>query len=391
MKIGINLLFLTNNVSSGVGKHIESLLSGYRKIDLLKDCYLFVRETYYEKAKELYPEATVVLVQSPPLINFLLKHKKKRHSYYECRYLNQKTFANAVLNAKVDLILYPFNDSTLHFVDGLPNILVIHDLYYLRYPEYYGQLLYLYAKRKHEYFLKKASAIIAVSEFVKSEILTHIKASKDIFVQVIPNAVSTAKSFTNFVPVEGPYILSVGSQTKNKNILTLLKSYNLIKKRLPHQLVLLGKHREDTIEIQNYIKEHDLDDRVLCLEGVPDEHRNSLYRHASLLVTPSLCENFGRVPIEAALLGTPVITTKTSALPEVTLGLLTYYDPPTDSHALAMKMIDVLRNPPLPEVREQIACTYARTYDEASIASRFLYIFEGMITPQQNIVESKNP
>ncbi len=380
MKIGINLLFLTNNVSSGVGKYIESLLSGYHKIDLLKDCYLFVRESYYEKAKELFPEATVITVQAPSIITSLLKYKKKRHSFYECLYLNRYKFKDAVVNAKVDLILYPFNDCTLYFAEGLPNILVLHDLYYLRYPEHYGQLMYLYAKSKHEYFLKKASAVITVSEFVKSEILSHIKASKNIFIQVIPNAVSTAKNFTNFIPVEGPYILSVGSQTKNKNIMTLLKSYNLIKKRLPHQLVLLGKHKEDTEEIQNYIKEHDLNDRVLCLEGVPDEHRNSLYQHASLLVAPSLCENFGRAPIEAALLKIPVITAKTSALPEVTLGLLTYYEPATDSHALAMKMIDVLRNPPLPEVREQIACTYARVYDEASIANRFYHIFESLFT-----------
>jgi glycosyltransferase involved in cell wall biosynthesis len=128
--------------------------------------------------------------------------------------------------------------------------------------------------------------------------------------------------------------------------------------------------------IQAYIKEHDLDDRVLCLEGVPDEHRNSLYRHASLLVSPSLCESFGRAPIEAALLGTPVITAKASALPEVTLGLLTYYEPATDSHALAIKMIELLKNPPQIEVRQKIADTYARTYDEVSIANRFRSIFE---------------
>lgn len=380
MKIGINLLFLTNNSSSGVSKHTESLLSGFRKIDLLKDCYLFVSEPYVQRAKELYPEATILLVQVPSYINFLLKHKKKHRSYYECRYLHHRCFANAVHNAQVDLVLYPFNDCTIRFVNNIPNIMVIHDLYYLRYPEYYGQLLYHYAKRKHEYFLKNANTVITVSEFTKNEILKQIKTSKDVLIQVIPNAVTTAYNFTSFVPVEGPYVLSVASQTKSKNILTLLRAYNLIKKRLPHQLVLLGKNREDTSEIQAYIKEHDLKDRVLCFDGVPDEHLNSLYRHASLLVAPYLSENFGRVPIEAALLGTPVITANTSALPEVTLGLLTYYEPATDSHALAMKMIDTLRNPPHIDTRQKIADTYARTYDEAGIADRFHHIFQSFRT-----------
>lgn len=376
MKIGINLLYLTNNASSGISKHTESLLSGFRKINLLKDCYLFVREPYHKKAKELYPEANVVLVSPPPFLQFFLKHKKKRRTYYECRYLHYRCFSTAVHAAQIDLILHPFNDFTIRFVKDIPNIMILQDLYYQRYPEFYGQLLYHYAKRKHEYFLKNASSIITVSEFLKNEIVTSIKAANDVFIQVIPNAVAIANTFTNFVPVEGPYVLAVASQTKLKNILTLLKAYNLIQKRLPHQLILLGKHREDTANIQTYIKEHDLVDRVLCFEGLPDEHRNSLYQHASLLVAPYLYENFGRVPIEAALLQTPVITAKTSALPEVTLGLLNYYEPATDSHALAMKMIDILRNPPQTDKRQKIADTYARAYDEASIANRYHSLFE---------------
>lgn len=376
MRIGINLLFLTNNTNSSVGKHTEALMNGFRKINLLSDCYLFVRRCYYEKAKSEYPEAKIIPIHANKIMDYLLTYKRKHSNFAECYYLNHFTLPTTMKKLQIDLMFHPFNDCTIRFVKGIRNIVVIHDLYYLRYPIYYGRFQYLYAKKKHEYFLKNSNSIVAVSEFVKNDIMSNIKSSINSFIQVIPNAVATAEKFTSFVPVEGPYILSVASQTYHKNLITLLRAFNLIKKRIPHQLVLIGKHKDMTFEIQEYIKKQHLDDRVLCIEGIPDEHRNSLYQHASLLVTPSLCESFGRVPIEAALLKIPVITSKSSALLEVTLDLLNYYDPPTDSQALAMKIIDVLRNPPSYEAREQVAATYARIYDETSIANRYATLFQ---------------
>ncbi len=376
MRIGINLLFLTNNTNSSIGKHTEALLNGFRKINLLSDCSLFVRKCYYEKAKSDYPEANIVLIHAEKIMEYLLTHKKKHSDFSECYYLNRFTISKTVKKLQIDVMFHPFNDSTIYFMKKIHNILVIHDLYYLRYPTIYGRFHYLYAKKKHEYFLKNSNAIVAVSEFIKNDILSNIESSQNAFIQVIPNAVATAEKFTNFVPVEEPYILSIASQTYNKNIITLLRAFNLIKKRISHQLVLIGKHKDMTCEIQYYIKKHQLDDRVLCIEAIPDEHRNSLYQHASLLVAPSLCESFGRVPIEAALLKIPVITSRSSALFEVTLGLLTYYDPPTDSQALAMKIIEMLNHPPSNEAREQIAATYARIYDETSIANRYVTLFQ---------------
>ena len=378
MKIGVNLLFMNHTANHGVVRHTEALLEGFRKIDRLKDCCLFVRELYYEKAKERFGEATIICIKAKGIINWILNHIHTYHNYYECRYLNHTPLAVAVKQQHVNIMLHPFNDSTICFIEGIPNIMVIHDLYYLRYPQYYGYFRYFYAKYKHAYFLKKANSIITVSEFVKDDILKNLKLAKDMFIQVIPNAVVPARLFTEFVPIDPPYILAIAPHTYEKNLITLLKAFYLIRKRIPHELVILGKHEEETINLHEYIKSHELTERVLCLEGVPDEHRNSLYRHTSLLVVPSLTENFGRVPIEGALLQIPVLTSSASALMEVTQGLLNYYDPPTDSHARAMKMISLLKQPPPKEQLESIASIYTHLYDETAVAKRFESIFEGI-------------
>ncbi len=378
MKIGINLLFMNHTSNHGVNRHTEALLQGFRKIDRLKDCCLFVRELYYEKAKEQFAEATIVCIKAKGIIHWVLNHVHSYHNYYECRYLNHTPLALAAKQQNIDLMLHPFNDSTIRFVEGIPNIMVIHDLYYLRYPQYYGYFLYFYAKRKHEYFIKKADSIITVSEFVKEDILKNLALANDIFIQVIPNAVIPAQLFTEFIPIDPPYILAVAPHTYEKNLITLLKAFYLVRKRIPHELVILGKHEEETNNLHEYIKANGLTERVLFLEGVPDEHRNSLYKHASLLVVPSLTENFGRVPIEGALLQIPVLTSSASALMEVTHGLLNYYHPPTDSYALALKISTLLCHPPEKEQLEAIALLYSQLYDESAIARRFESIIEGI-------------
>ncbi|MDD5936816.1 MAG: glycosyltransferase family 1 protein [Clostridiales bacterium] len=376
MRIGINLLFLTNNTNTSIGKYTQNLLEGFRKINLLNSCYLFVRQCYYEKAKEDYPEATVVLIQAGKLSDFFLRHKKRHPNFAECYYLNRFVINSIAKKQQIDLLFYPFNDSTICLPKKLPHVFVIHDLYYLHYPEFYGRFHYLYAKQKHQYFLNHCNTIITISDFVKKEILSHLKTSKEPSIQVIPNTIMTASKFTDFTPVDEPYILSVASQTYSKNLITLFRAFNLIKKRIPHQLIIIGNRMDMTHELQSYVKQYNLGDRVLFLHDIPEEHLNSLYQNASLVVAPSLFESSGRVPIEAALLKTPVITSRSGVLPEVTLGLLSYYEPTTDCHSLAIKIIELLRDPPSEEVREQIAATYERKYNEVTVAKQYLSIFQ---------------
>lgn len=371
MRIGINLLYMNKTMNRGVEKHTEALLYGFQAIDLLKDCVLFVRESYYEVATTLYPDAKIEVVEPNSFSRFIIKHKKRYHNFIECLLLNRKPIEKSSLQHNIDLMFHPFNDSTIHFSPCYKNVLVIHDLYYKRYPHIYGRFHYLYAKHKHAYFLSKASTIVTVSEHIKNTLLSEFKHSQDLFFQVIPDAFLKDHRFTSFVPIDEPYILAIAPHSYEKNLITLLKAFYLIKKRIPHQLVLVGKHQEETNQLYDYVKTHDMLDRVLFLEGIPDEHRNSLYQHACLLVVPSLYESFGRVPLEAAMLKTPTIISNTAALSEVTLGLLTSYEPAFDSRALALKMLGILQNPPSIETRDEIAETYKNLYNNVTVAKRY--------------------
>jgi len=67
------------------------------------------------------------------------------------------------------------------------------------------------------------------------------------------------------------------------------------------------------------------------------EHLPALYSGALALVYPSLYEGFGLPPLEAMACGTPVITSNTTSLPEVTGGAALLIDP-LDEDAIAGAM-----------------------------------------------------
>lgn len=88
-----------------------------------------------------------------------------------------------------------------------------------------------------------------------------------------------------------------------------------------------------------------------------------MYRNASLFITTSLKEGFGYTPIEVAMCGCPVISTKCEALGDTTRDLLYYYNPPTDETDLSEQILNVLQNPPSQEHLKSISEEYKQIYN----------------------------
>lgn len=102
-----------------------------------------------------------------------------------------------------------------------------------------------------------------------------------------------------------------------------------------------------------------------------DTQRNTLYQNAALFVSPSLCEGFGITPIEAALFGVPVITTRETSIPEATQNLLHYYEPAIDDTRLAEKILDVLQKEPDPDRMRSNQETFRKAYSPLTIARQY--------------------
>jgi glycosyltransferase involved in cell wall biosynthesis len=89
-----------------------------------------------------------------------------------------------------------------------------------------------------------------------------------------------------------------------------------------------------------------------------------------------LHEGFGRTPIEAALHEIPVISSRCDSLPEATMEMLDYYEPPCDFNVLAVKIMEVLSRKNDVERLKQIAEKYKINYSCRSVAEKYWELIE---------------
>jgi len=81
-------------------------------------------------------------------------------------------------------------------------------------------------------------------------------------------------------------------------------------------------------------------------------------------------------PIEAALFAIPVLTSRTTSIPEITRNMVNYYEPADDPHALAEQIMKLIENPQSQTELLQIKNTLAREYDYEKIAALYFDAFE---------------
>ena len=213
-------------------------------------------------------------------------------------------------------------------------VVTIHDLIYLRFPDFYKLVDRMVYTRKFEYSVKHADAIIAISEQTKRDII-HFSSIDPSRIEVIYQDCAPAfykqelsketleeirKKY--FLPEE--YILYVGTIEKRKNLLSLFKALKQVNISLP--VVVAGKATDYKKEVVNYIAENRIEN-VYFLQNLPQEDIPGIYRNSLLFVYPSSFEGFGIPILEALNSGIPVITSKGSCLEETGGRAGKYIDP----------------------------------------------------------------
>ncbi|MBI4849816.1 MAG: glycosyltransferase family 4 protein [Nitrospirae bacterium] len=228
-------------------------------------------------------------------------------------------------------------------------IVTVHDIAHLALPETAkGMHKQFYARTMFNSVRKKADAIIFVSEFSRQEFIRLVGQPHQP-VYVMHNGVTKDQFNISHKqkPRGKPYLLFVGNVKPHKNIVRLLEAFKLIREKIPHDLLILGK-KEGFITGDTKVMEkaRELSDRIHFTGEIYNEPLQQWYASAAAFVFPSLYEGFGLSPLEAMACGCPVVVSNTTSLPEV-CGDAAYYIDPYDVESIAEGMYRVLTDEPL--------------------------------------------
>jgi glycosyltransferase involved in cell wall biosynthesis len=233
---------------------------------------------------------------------------------------------------------------------------VIHDFQYRHFPQYFSRKKRAWLHLSQSLTMRLADRVIVISDFVRRDAIRWFGERIADRIVVIPNALSWDRFETGPDrprPLLRPYILSVAAQYPHKNLATLLRAFAIVaRKDRDVQLVLCGQLYAQLHgvggaggDISGLIGELGLSDRVMQTGFVDDPTLADWYRHAEFFVFPSLFEGFGMPPVEALGLGLTVLTTRATAIPEVTMGLAQMVEDPLSVEEWADKLIALLAKP----------------------------------------------
>ena len=206
---------------------------------------------------------------------------------------------------------------------GIRSVVTIHDLIFLRYPQYYHWIDRTIYNLKFNYACRKADRIVAVSECTKRDIVKFYGISPDkidvvyqgcnpVFAQPVADEDKRRVRAAYCLPER--FVLSVGTIEERKNLLLAVKAIEQLDDDI--HLVAVGKSTVYTETIKAYVEAHGLENRVHILHNLKFGDLPVLYHLASLFVYPSRFEGFGIPIIEALSAGLPVVAATGSCLEE---------------------------------------------------------------------------
>lgn len=198
----------------------------------------------------------------------------------------------------------------------------------------------------HGFSLRRADAIIAMSEATKQDIIRFFNIDERKITVGYWGFRPVCSVAPESVEVGQPFFLFVGVVKERKNVFNIVKGFSEFAPSHPdHTLVIAGNARGKYGDmIKAYIMKEGLDRRIMFPGYLSEGQISYLYRHAQSLVFPSLVEGFGFPVMEAMDCGCPVITSNISSLAELGAGGTALLVDPGHASEIAHAMGEIADN-----------------------------------------------
>ncbi|HOX11145.1 MAG TPA: glycosyltransferase family 1 protein [Candidatus Moranbacteria bacterium] len=353
MIIGINASFVRKQ-NTGIGQVTLNFLRKLSELKVqsgkLKDVELFL---YLE---EKLPK-DIKLPKNFKTRVFLPKYKRDdliRKIWWENYLLPKK-----IKEDKCDVFLSLYQSATI--IKDAKHIMLVHDIIPKLFPKYLNNLRKkIYQMLVHS-AIKKADKIISISHRTEKDLIQHlsIDAAKISVAYIDVDEIykkevleKESQRVLRKYKLKPGYILAGGGLEVRKNIKGVLEAYKILQEKYGQagwvpKLAVYGKLMPElaplVTDAEKIANELGIKKNVKLLDCVPQNDLPVLYKNASVFVYPSFYEGFGMPVLEAMNQGTPVLTSKTSSLPEVGSDAVLYCDP-EKSDDIAAVIRNILNN-----------------------------------------------
>ena len=261
---------------------------------------------------------------------------------------------------------------------GIPGVVTVHDLIFLRHPEFYPALDAFFYKLKFRKMLREATRIIAISACTKRDILYYGDFPED-RIDLVYQSCSTrfSQPVSPSLLVEARrkyrlpqrYVLNVGTVEVRKNILLGIRAMAKLPADL--HLVIVGRQTKYQKQLDAEIRKLGLGNRIHFLQGVPNTLLPAVYRQSEAFIYPSRYEGFGVPVIEAIQSGLPVVAATGSCLEEAG-GPDSLYVDPDDADGAAAAVLSAMENRTGMVERSR---HYVRQFENQDVASQVLDVY----------------
>jgi len=224
------------------------------------------------------------------------------------------------------------------FLPRCARVLAVHDISYEHFPECFRLRERLRNKIWVRASARRAETVIAISEYAKRDLVQTYGIDPERVVVTLlaadpefrpPERRTETQEVRRRYEIDGPYLLYVGNIQPRKNLKRLIQAYGqlLAAGETQHRLVIVGQKAWLYSDVFEEARRAGLSEQITFTGYVPQEDLRHLYAGAGAFVFPSLFEGFGLPVLEAMACGAPVITSRTSSLPEVAGDAALYIDP----------------------------------------------------------------
>lgn len=181
-----------------------------------------------------------------------------------------------------------------------------------------------------------------------------------------------------FAP-SGPYLMFAGQLTAHKGVDVLIEAYRRVREQLAADgvrapaLLLVGLTLQGSVDTDG--------EGIQVVTNLDHAEVMAGWAHATIGIAPSAwAEPFGKVAVEAGLMGVPVVASASGGfLDSVINGHTGLLVEPRSPSALADALLDLLRNPARARAMGKRAATYSRRYLLSNVAVDLMGVMEGVL------------